>query len=458
MTQFRGSLRFALPIVLAIGGYFLQRVLVPQELVTVLALLDAFPDANVQAEMARPTVLLLLCYLPALAGLVYCLGNTLDRYMVRRFVSVFAICVLALATVWLLLDLSDNLSDFRKGDELWAPMLRFYLIRSPTVILLLLPYALLLAVLYALGRFSKDREIIGMIQSGRGLVRLCMPLILIGVFCTLFCAGLNFQWAPAAESQRSEMLDEAIGLDLVEAREVLFHNPVKRRVWLIGAFPLDYARGAPLENLSITTLRADGTLLNRLTARTGSWNRNAGTWTFDGAVIARFRSDEPPQYEIADEPLVRKTWTETPAQLIKPGLSAAHLGVPALITWLEGHHGKNLSADPAPYLTNLHYRLALPFTCLVSVLLAAPMAIHFSRRGSGGSVFLAVVLSALMLLLSSVTLSAGEAALIHPGIAAWAPNLLFLLLGLYLFHRRRVGRPIYQSLLRLLPNTGRTPG
>jgi hypothetical protein len=34
-------------------------------------------------------------------------------------------------------------------------------------------------------------------------------------------------------------------------------------------------------------------------------------------------------------------------------------------------------------------------------------------------------------------------------MAAWLPNAFFALLGLYLFHRRMAGRPIYQSLLRL---------
>lgn len=102
------------------------------------------------------------------------------------------------------------------------------------------------------------------------------------------------------------------------------------------------------------------------------------------------------------------------------------------------------------YLTHWHYRWALPFTCLVTVILAAPLSIHFARRGSGSGIFLAVVLAVLLLFSSSISLSLGEAAIIPPLLAAWLPNIAFTLLGLWLYHRRVTGRPIYQSVKRLL--------
>ena len=56
-----------------------------------------------------------------------------------------------------------------------------------------------------------------------------------------------------------------------------------------------------------------------------------------------------------------------------------------------------------------------------------------------------------MLLTSNISLALGESGTLRPAQAAWLPNIVFTLLGLYLFHRRISGRPIYRSLLRLLP-------
>ena len=108
------------------------------------------------------------------------------------------------------------------------------------------------------------------------------------------------------------------------------------------------------------------------------------------------------------------------------------------------------TSNRSAYLTHWHYRWALPLTCLVTVLLAAPLSIHFARRGAGSGIFLAIVLSMLMLFISSITLALGEAAVVPPLLAAWLPNIVFSLLGLYLYRRRVTGRPIYQSVLRLV--------
>ena len=186
-------------------------------------------------------------------------------------------------------------------------------------------------------------------------------------------------------------------------------------------------------------------LRSRLSASHARWDRQNRQWTFENPVLGRFTPGNPPEFETPDGPLTIDYWSETPWQLIKPGLSAAYLGIPDLNSWLRTNSLHQKFADPAPYLTQWHYRWALPFTCLVTVLLATPLAIHFSRRGPGGGIFLAVVLSALMLLVSSIVLAFGEAGTLSPAVAAWLPNLAFTLLGLYLFqppHHRPPDLPI----------------
>jgi lipopolysaccharide export LptBFGC system permease protein LptF len=168
--------------------------------------------------------------------------------------------------------------------------------------------------------------------------------------------------------------------------------------------------------------------------------------------MTKFTPDEPPEFILPTEPVVRSDWKETPWQLIKPGLPADFMGIPDLNGWLTANAGNEVSLNPAPYLTQWHHRWALPFTCLVTVLLAAPLAIHFSRRGAGGGIFLAVLLSALMLLVSRISLNLGEGSVVPPYLGAWLPNILFGALGFYLFQRRLAGRPIYQRIKALFPD------
>jgi lipopolysaccharide export LptBFGC system permease protein LptF len=191
-------------------------------------------------------------------------------------------------------------------------------------------------------------------------------------------------------------------------------------------------------------------LSTRMTSPRARWDRATREWSFEEPIVARFTAGESPGFESMDEPMIRKSWNETPSQIIKPGLSVEYLGIPEISSWLASPLAKQEVSNLSSYLTHWHYRWALPLTCVVTVLLAAPLSIHFTRRGSGSGIFLAVLLSVLMIFFSSVALALGEAALIPPLLAAWLPNMAFGLLGLWLYHRRVTGRPIYQSFKRLL--------
>lgn len=452
MRYFRGHLSFLFPILaLVVLGVVLCVLLVPTEMRSVADYLVGFPDADAAAQLLRPRIMAGLCFLPALAGLAYALGGTIDRYIIRQFLGIFGVCFSALLMIWLLIDLSDNVSDFRRSGNFIATIVKFYGSRMPAVLMLLLPYSLLLSLLYCLGKLSTHREIIAIIQSGRGIFRLTLPLLIAGIFFTLFCMGINYHWAPLAEGNKDQILDEAKGQIVTEASHVVYRNPAYRRLWVIGAFPARYEQGQPLMDVEVTTTNDDHQIVSRLSASHAKWNRETRRWTFENALIGNFKPGAPPEYESPEGALEVDDWPETPWQLIKPGLSAAHLGIPDLNSWLNVNRQYPSSASPAPYLTQWHYRWALPFSCLVTVLLATPLAIHFSRRGPGGGIFLAVVLSALMLLLSSIVLAVGEAGIMSPVIAAWLPNAVFALLAVYLYHRRIAGRPIYHTLRKLLP-------
>jgi LPS export ABC transporter permease LptG len=439
-------------LALIVLGAAFCALIVPAENRVVAEHLVGFPDADTTAQLRRPQVLAVLCFLPALAAAAYAIGGTMDRYIVRQFLGIFGVCFSALLMIWLLLDLSDNVGDFRASENFMATIARFYASRMPAVLMLLLPYCLLLSLLYCLGKLSAHREIIAIIQSGRGIFRLTLPLVAAGLFFTLFCIGINYHWAPLAEGNKDRILAEALGRPATEATHVVYRNPAYRRLWVIGAFPANYEQGAPLVDVEVTTTDENQQIVSRLSASHAMWDRDTRRWTFENALVGNFKPGSPPEYESPEGPLHIDTWPETPWQLIKPGLSASHLGIPDLNSWLSVNRKYPSSANPAPYLTQWHYRWALPFSCLVTVLLATPLAIHFSRRGPGGGIFLAVVLSALMLLLSSIILAFGEAGIIHPVAAAWMPNTAFALLAIYLYHRRITGRPIYHILRRLIPN------
>lgn len=444
--------RSLIPLLLAVAGAVACGLLLPSEKAAIESHLRGFPDADAAAHHARLWIVAALCFLPAAAAACYQLGTTLDRYITRQFATIFAICTCGLFAIWLLMDLTDNASEFRASTHPLATLGSYYATRFPAILLLLTPFSLLLALLYAMGKLSTHREIISMVQAGRSVPRIALPLVVSSVFCALFCLGLNYHWAPVADGLQDNILSQGKGQAATAATRVVYRDPASHRIWMIREFPSDYEKGTPLRKVEVTLSRADGKTDTILNADTAQWDERTRHWTFTQAKVWHFNNmTEPPDLVAPPEPIVVKSWAETPWQLIKPGLSPAYLGIPGLDTWLKTYRKNPSVSDPAPYRTHWHYRWALPFGCIVTVLIATPLSIHFSRRGSGGGIFFAILLSALMMLSGHISLAFGEAGHIPPVLAAWLPNILFSLTGLYLFRRRILGKPIYRTMRPFIP-------
>ena len=440
-----------LPLVLALGGALLALKLGPMEQEAVRQQLDNFPGVQEQAHGLRPVIAVVLCFLPALGGLFYACGDTLARYVARQFLSIFFICLAGLFVIWLIADLGDNLDDLKGSAQAGELAVRLYTVRLPEIAVMLLPYSLLLSILYCLGRLSTSREIVAMIQTGRGLARLTTPFLVAGALAAILCAGLNYQWAPAAVAQENAILRQAKGLDGVAEPNIRYRNIPARRLWMVGSFPPDYQKGAPLEDVTVIQERPDGTLESIIDAKNAAWSPMTHTWTFTNARKHICKPDSSPVFQKdLPDPLVISGWSEVPTQIIRPGLPAAQLGIPDLNDWLEANP-ENSWANRGAHLTQWHYRWAQPLNCLIVVLLATPLGVVFSRRGAGGGVAMAVFLCLGMLFVANVFLSLGDSGHLSPPLAAWLPNLIFGTLAVYLFQRRLAGRPIYQTLRKFLP-------
>jgi LPS export ABC transporter permease LptG len=451
-------LKFTPMIVLTVLGAALALAIVPGEAHAVEIHLLGFPDSDPDTLKLRPVILTFLCFLPALAGLCYAFAGTLDRYLARQMLGAVGLCALALMVVYVLLDVNDNINEFQKAENTFNFLVQYYIVTLPPVFVLLVPFSLMLGLLYCLGRLSQNREIVAMIQTGRGVFRVIAPLGTVGFFLSVACLCLNYHWAPWGEGYKNALIEFAKSGSKSQARNVLFvyrdAKQVPQRVWLVGSFPYNYTPKDPLRDVEIRSKDENGPT-TVLKARLATWYSDTRTWAFEGAEILDIRASLEdgvimPKFEKLPSPHFIRNYPETPWQIVKPGLNEEHLGIPELKSWLQQYDGDQWAPRRA-YLTQWHYRWAQPWICLVVVLLAAPLGIVFTRRGTAGGVAIAVFLSASMLLSAEIALSLGDAGILSPALAAWGTNLVFTILAFFLLYRRLRGRPIYQALKKLLP-------
>src|SRR6058998_3407011 len=160
----------------------------------------------------------------------------LDRYVIRNFLQIYFYCIAGFISIWLIFDVSDNISTFIDQHVGLRLVIRYYATQLPQVLIILLPVSLLLSLLFALGRMSRANEIVSMLTAGVSLPRVLRPLIGMGLLTVAASMALNYSLAPHAELARKAFLSEAHSRPGRYIQGQIFRNRTDARTWLFRIF------------------------------------------------------------------------------------------------------------------------------------------------------------------------------------------------------------------------------
>ena len=179
--------------------------------------------------------------------------------------------------------------------------------------------------------------------------------------------------------------------------------------------------------------------------------RTNGVWTFFGVQELK-DSPEPgmPLIPVLQtNVLAVPQFSETPEQIKSEIKINSILSLPGArktkksdMSIIEILDYLRLHPNPSPETRNvlstkLEGRLATPFTCLVVVLIAVPFGAPAGRRNVFVGVASSIFIGFAYFVLQQVCLALGSGGYLVPWLAAWAPNLTFGVVGLWLTSRVR---------------------
>jgi lipopolysaccharide export system permease protein len=363
----------------------------------------------------------------------------LDRYVIRNFLEAYFYCIAAFFSIWLVFDISDNISTFLDERLPLHRVLHYYLTQVPQIFVILLPISLLLGLLFCLGRMSRANEIVSMLTAGISLPRLLFPLLLIGMLTSAGAFALNYTLAPHADLARRTFIEETHSRRNYKGiTGQIFRNRADNRTWFIQSFRPGENQ---FNNVQVLQQDADDNITRDYLASRAIYRPETKGWELQTVKIVDYDVAGNIKTSRIVPSFVVKDWSETPFRLASANVHADSLSVPELRDYL------NFNADfpavlLAPFATHLQYRLALPWSCLVVVFIAAPLSIGFSRRGILANVATAILLVFAMNFLTHLFLALGEGYRISPWLAAWTPNVIFAIVGLYLLYLRAGNREL----------------
>jgi lipopolysaccharide export system permease protein len=354
------------------------------------------------------------------------IGSVLDRYLGSGFLRMFLASLLVITSLFLIVDFFDRVSTFlESGAPVWT-VVRYFFYRAPLSISRMTGFATLFSTLFCLSILARTQEITAMRSSGISVQRLALPLLLLSL---LICLG-TFFW------------NETLVPIFSYRSDVIYRTEIKNKqkqsllgtsdIWMraensfIRIDNFDPRTGS-LKGVTILRLNRDFSLRGFVEIPVANWNGRK--WEDRDAVEWQILPDGKLKSESVK---VSLPITETPEELKLLARDTEEFGFFDLQKQIADMKSKGI--DATAYEVDLQSKLALPIISPLMVLLAIPFALK--KRVNAG---LALSFGAAMIIgfgywvLSAFCISLGHSGALPPWTAAWLPNGVFTLIGLFFF-------------------------
>lgn len=363
----------------------------------------------------------------------------LQRYILREFLQPLAYCLATFSLLYILLQLFDVFPHIIQGRPSAAVVATFFLATLAPFFDWIFPASFLLATLYTVWRLCRNSEISAMRASGISFPAITAPILLASLVFTLlsFC---NSQCLVPRLAERAVRIgkNKFDSASLTNATQrVSYYNASGLRRWQVDGF--NPSRPRVLRDVSIKFERPDRTA--RYEIKSPAAHYLDGVWWFQTPSEQSFDEHEmplPARAPRAVAPSLRAfpQLNETPHDFQDETASWDYLSYTARRRYIHNH--PKLPADTrASYTYDMHSRLSTPWACLVMTLFAIPAGIATGRQSVAKGVLAAILMFFTYYALTILFMLLAKQQLLPPLAAAWLPNLLFLAIGLLLFHRQR---------------------
>jgi lipopolysaccharide export system permease protein len=351
----------------------------------------------------------------------------LDRYIFRQFASTFVLLLLALPFLFLITDLTDQLDNYLARNIPPGAVALSYLYYIPQLVFWGFPIAALIATVFTIGNMTRHQEITAAKAGGVSFYRLALPIILFSVLLSAAAVALG-ELVPVANQRRAESLRERDRGTTPFRTNVVFRTEDGRTLAAHRISAIDN----DMSQVVIEKLLPDGTR-SQIAAMAANYVPDEG-WTFVEGHHRLIPEEGDPSTS-SFTTLQVDDFRERPEDLLVIAKEPEEMRYAELERFIRTID--RTGGDSNMYRVSLAQKISLPLAVFVIVLFGAPLATSSKRGGAAFGVGISLIVTLLYLMMFKVGAAVGESGSLDPLVAAWAPNVLFLLGAMILLWRVR---------------------
>ncbi len=350
--------------------------------------------------------------------------KTIDRHLLKEMLKFIFLALLSVVTIYLLVDLFEELSYFTTRKTPLLVVLRYYFYSLPSAIILLYPVSLVLAAFVVYGQMTRNNEISALKSAGIIIYRIFIPAVVIGVATVFLYIGWQEFIAIPCNRRLSDLRRYVIEKRTTPAeqrRQNLYRVDGNRVLWTqelvvsaLGETP------TLMRNFLVVELDRNRRVRYRIDGETAIYEKNG--WKGINVTYRQFDSSGKEIFNQRRQTDLNnlENWSEDWLMASRPIEETPTITLKNYIVQMK-KAGENVAREEVEY----HYRFSYALIGLIVLLLGLPLSVQLRRGGVMFGLGLGLLFSFLYWGTIQTCRAFGASHLISPALSAWLPNIIF---------------------------------
>ena len=353
----------------------------------------------------------------------------LDKYVLKQVFEMFVMGVLVFTSI---IFASDTFITLIKQISMYGiPFKIAFLIiilHLPSVFVMTIPMGVLLATVMTLNGLSLNSEITVMRACGIGINRIAKPIFIFAILMACISFVVNETVVPVMTKESTDLALYAFSKkNIPEGKENFTFKEIKDSGTLKRLFYVGDCTEGVLHNITLMDASKDGTI-QILQAKEGATTEEG--WHFrKGAIYTVANNGKAFDTTLFDDTTIK--FGMDLSKEMNRNLANEHNFL-QLCKFIV----KSDKEDKKWLTISLFDKIALPLTTIVLVLIGVPLAITPPRVRYNRGFLFSILIIFTYYLIRALSISFGEAGSLPPAIAAFLPNVILTIAGVWLYYRK----------------------
>jgi LPS export ABC transporter permease LptG/LPS export ABC transporter permease LptF len=361
----------------------------------------------------------------------------LDEYVIREFIKIFLLVLVSFVLLMLFFTFFELVGDIIRHHAPLTLVGEYLINLAPSMIYMITPLAVLIAVLVVFGLMNRSSEITAIKATGISLYRIVLPIFVIASLLAVGLFVFNEYYVPQSNRRQQAL------------RNIIQGKPAQTyarpgETWIFGKrqphqprtmFYYQYFDPGSNTFFNLSVFEFDPVtfqLVKRSYAQTASWDQKDHRWILQDGWTRTFHGDETTSYQ-KFEVTTLPEMVETPHYFEKDIRPSSEMSFAQLRRYIADLSQSGF--DTVRLRVQLNRKLADPLITLVMAILAIPFALFMGKRGSLAGIGVAIGVAIAYWVISGMFQAMGDVNMLPAILAAWSPDILFALAGGYLLLR-----------------------